>query len=398
MSIYPPPVRSAFSASAKARIRIIAAGATAVGLIALLVAVTGFPVNRLTASNAPSVTATPTATRTPLVSIETHLTAISMVSSSEGWAVGYDGDGKRARLLHFHSGTWSLADNPNVTILPRAITMLSATDGWIGGAASNDGDNAAGVMLHYSGDQWLPFPLPAGTGAINSITMVGANEGWAVDDTPDDGHAHILHYVGGVWTIAKTMADRSLLQSVSMVNANEGWIAGRGSYNPGLNGTPGALWHYLNGTWQRVTPSDPTHADVDSVAMLPTGEGWGTGSYQVSPAAPGQDVIPQAAVVWHYSGGRWQIAARFRDASGTARVTALFVSDASGLWFAESGTSGNYIYHPAHPSGFSWSGEGTRNMVLTALAMDSPDDGWAVSESAQLVHYFHGGWMPYTPR
>lgn len=393
MSIYPPTV-SAFSTATKTRVRIVVASATVVGLVALLVAVTGFPLNQFKRSAGTSFTATPTATRTPLVTTDTHLTAINMVSPSEGWVVGYDGAGKRTRLLHFHAGSWTLAPEPSVRILPRTVTMLSATDGWIGGAASDDGVNAAGVMLRYSSGQWTPFPLPAEAGAIKSIAMVSASEGWAVDDTPDGGHAHILHYTGGVWTIAKTMADHSMLESVSMINADEGWVAGRGSYNPGLDGTPGALWHYHFGVWQRITPVDPTHADVEYVAMLPSGEGWGIGSYAVPQTTPGQDSIPQAGVIWHCSGGRWQISAHFRAASRAAGISALFASSVSGAWVAVSDDTGNSILHQ---QGSQWAGQGTRDVVVVALAMDSPDDGWAIAVDARLLHYFHGGWMPYNP-
>jgi hypothetical protein len=272
--------------------------------------------------------------------------------------------------------------------------MVSATDGWMGGAASNDGNNAAGVMLRYSDGAWTPFPLPAGTGAINSIAMVSSSEGWAVDATPDGGHAHILHYVDGVWSIAKTMPDHSLLQSISMVSAKEGWVAGRGSYNPGLAGTPGALWHYLNGTWQRVTPIDRTHADVEYVAMLPSGEGWGIGSYQVAQTTPGQDNLPQAAALWHYSGGHWQVvgALLFGDTSGAAVAGAIYADATSGAWIGGSDELGPMMYHCA--SSLKCEGIGTKPVLAVGIAMVSANEGWAVGDGAQLLHYFMGTWMP----
>lgn len=158
MSIYPPPADSAFSATTKTRVRILVASATVAGLVALFVVVTGFPLNQFTSPGGARVTATATATHTALVSSETHLTAISMVSSSEGWAVGYDGAGKRTRLLRFHSGVWTLAVDLSVTILPRTVTrhtvltalaMDSPDDGW----ALADG----APILHYCHGGWMPY-------------------------------------------------------------------------------------------------------------------------------------------------------------------------------------------------------------------------------------------------
>jgi hypothetical protein len=53
------------------------------------------------------------------------LTAIDMVSASDGWAVGSNG-----RIYHYSGGTWTLHTTTTEGSYLTAIDMVDASDGW----------------------------------------------------------------------------------------------------------------------------------------------------------------------------------------------------------------------------------------------------------------------------
>ncbi len=101
--------------------------------------------------------ALPTRSSTTLV-----LTRFDIVSEVEGWAATDDwvhGQSVSA-MLHFTNGQWDKVEVPDVGYL-FAISMLSASEGW---AVGPNG------LLNYDGQNWIdrtdtispePFPLTA---------------------------------------------------------------------------------------------------------------------------------------------------------------------------------------------------------------------------------------------
>jgi len=71
------------------------------------------------------------------------LYAISMVSSSEGWAVGAGGT-----ILHDSGGHWQAVTSPTPFTL-RGIFMLSASEGWAVGVQ--------GTILHFTHGEWVLY-------------------------------------------------------------------------------------------------------------------------------------------------------------------------------------------------------------------------------------------------
>ena len=128
--------------------------------------------------------------------------------------------------------------------------------------------------------------------------------------------------------------------------------------------------------------------------MLPSGEGWGIGSYQVAQATPNQDNLPQGVALWHYSGGHWQVVDPFlfTDTSGAAVASAIYADTTSGAWVGGSDDIGDVMYHCATPS--TCEGIGANPVRAASIAMVSVNEGWAVGDGAQLLHYFMGKWMP----
>jgi photosystem II stability/assembly factor-like uncharacterized protein len=101
-----------------------------------------------------------------------------MASSDDGWAVGY-------LSYHYHDGTWNLIGGGELSL--RAITMVSPSEGWAVGEQ--------GEISHYSNGEWHGVDFITSSD-LNSVTMISANEGWAVGT-----HGTILHYTNGAWQL-----------------------------------------------------------------------------------------------------------------------------------------------------------------------------------------------------
>lgn len=115
------------------------------------------------------------------------LFAVSMVSSTDGWAVGSGGV-----RLRYNGTSWNTVTSPTVTDL-FTVSMVSATDGWAVGSA--------GAILRYNGTSWSTVSSPTGE-KLSSVYMVSATDGWAVGDL-----GTTLQYNGTSWGIVGSPTD-----------------------------------------------------------------------------------------------------------------------------------------------------------------------------------------------
>lgn len=221
----------------------------------------------------------------PVLQADEYLASIAMLSASEGWAGSYMGDGSgNGFILHDVGGQWTriaVRDAKGYPIGINRIDMLSSTEGWatvLGGSSSNS-------FLHYVGGQWtvVDAPHPGPT----DLSMASATEGWAVGFNGPTGDTVLVHCTNGQWTtippaVADTVGGGRLhgLWGVSMISSVEGWAVG----------DQGAILHYTNGAWTRV--SSPTPLALYAVQMVSPGEGWAVG---------------ERGIILHYQSGVWSI-------------------------------------------------------------------------------------------
>jgi membrane associated rhomboid family serine protease len=97
-----------------------------------------------------------------------------MLSSTEGWAVGYKGT-----ILRWNGATWAAVESPLLAYLKNKygissdlmeVRMLSPTEGWAVGKK--------GVTLRWDGWAWLGMAYPL-LGEVDSVYMLSPTEGWA---------------------------------------------------------------------------------------------------------------------------------------------------------------------------------------------------------------------------
>ena len=98
-----------------------------------------------------------------------RLSDVSIASPTEGWAVGLANPSSYGVLMHYTGTTWSRVTAPGVptaTYFIRAVTMISSTEGWAAGyVACPWGQCDQGLLMHYTHDAgWQRVAPPAKPG------------------------------------------------------------------------------------------------------------------------------------------------------------------------------------------------------------------------------------------
>jgi hypothetical protein len=238
---------------------------------------------------------------------------IHMLSPDEGWAVEVRlGDGQHMPAfypLHYSGGKWTrVSSGDNAT---AAISMLSSSEGWAAGEG--------GVIEHFQNGAWSRWGQNA-PGDVATLQMVSANDGWLAGTAPSwyapmsEQHPFLMRFNGQRWVevalpalptpsqvlgSGQSFEDGNLpsdLVQMSMVSPTDGWVVGS------LYGATSLTLHYTDGAWRL----DPFTVDMplESISMLPTGEGWAVGSQNIF---SNQDKILTSAVILHYVHGTWSV-------------------------------------------------------------------------------------------
>lgn len=378
------------------------AGLAAVLVISLLAGLIFMSHGRPQPTSNRHVTSTPAIVPGSQVS----LTAVDMASATEGWAMGRQVIGQNggssddpAYVLHYTGGRWVLAQT-SIHAWITAIKMLSPTDGWAIGTR----------VYHYDGSSWREVSLPVRT-QFNAIAAVAPNDIWIGGDgtyssTPD-GSVTILHYDGHTWSQQKTpsLLDYFTINAFSMVSASEGWAVGTAtSSNADSNGntpTIGAILHYMNGVWQ-LAKKLPGY-DLHGVSMTSATNGWIGGNMQTisggyrSANGQPQTTLLNVPVTLQYSHGQW-VEVPFPEIGGTPAaggVRTITLSSASSGWLfvgllnqiLEPDNATHLAPGMFHLEHGQWTQvqapliEGRRYATITAASIISADEFWGVGDT-----------------
>lgn len=357
-----------------------------------------------------------------------RLHGISMISPDEGWAVGdrprstpdadpitgaADQNAVEPIILHYKGGRWSLDQLPpdlnpnNLDMSLGNISMVSATDGWASGSTllpaypptTSNGVTSVTivdgitfpVLLHYTGGRWVLIQNPPV--ALGSIIMRSSTDGWATGAvrSPEPSGPLALHYNGATWTAIKDPAFASLsLNALAAAPDGEVWITAVDYNEPGFDGdAPAAILHYDGHTWTREQIS-LANDRLPGLAMVSASEGWavgydpgGTRSHQTG---------PQKGLIAHYHNGVWQAQSTFASPSDDASfyLSAVAMVSASEGWaVGQEGVIVHYL------NGAWERAQSPTAQALESIAMTSPAEGWAVGNNGTILHYLHGSWSIY---
>jgi Tfp pilus assembly protein PilX len=190
----------------------------------------------------------------PTIASGTAQRVVTYIATSliqDAWAVGYNvnlgGSNNRPFMAHWDGTAWSNTTATSPTISSAnlmEVSMVNSTDGW---AVSNLGD-----FIHYNGSNWS---LSAGfnsTGTLYSIYMNSASDGWAVGQTTVSGsnRGEIDRWNGTSWSRYTAYYAPNTLQGVYCLNSTFCWAVGNrtgsGNNQSNINFWDGTNWSFVN--------------------------------------------------------------------------------------------------------------------------------------------------------
>lgn len=298
-----------------------------------------------------------------------YIEDITMISDTEGWAVGSSlkGNSYECLMLHYNSGKWQ-RDKCDFNTGLNAVSMVSVREGWAVG--SN------GYILHYNGVDWSSVEGGISGVELHSVYASSPHDVWAVGDS-----GTILHYVEGKW-IKLIIPYKENIYGLHFTSPTEGWAVGgsSGSIKSSL------ILHFKDGVWMRQ--QSPTDTRLSSIFMNTPSEGWAVG---------GQADKESSGVIVHYSNNKWNIV----DQQNLLPLNSVHMKALDDGWavggglFLDSGNP-NPVYKSAvfHYALGHW----TRSYSLTGKATDifmtSVEEGWLVGWNT-IQKFAEGRWTKY---
>jgi hypothetical protein len=161
------------------------------------------------------------------------LQAVSVVSASDIWAVGYSTDANFVRhllTLHWDGISWGIVASPGLGIL-FAVDVVGSNDVWATGESEPAEET---LTLHWNGSAWSIVPSPNDSTEDNilfGVAAIASNDVWAVDNA---GSLKTLafHWDGASWSVVPTPAfgsdvSNEVLVGVVALSSSNIWTAGQ---------------------------------------------------------------------------------------------------------------------------------------------------------------------------
>lgn len=319
--------------------------------------------------------------------------SIDMLSVTEGWLVG-----KNGLAMRWNGAQWTKTNVPPSREWPpipelRAVSILSGTDAWAVGYHPDSTVNGTyewhAALYHWNGSVWSEVVSPT-RAPLYAIAMRAANDGWVVGQ-----QGHIIHWDGRTWSAYADLAPYPMivadkqggipatdqpLRGVAAVSATDAWAVGEG----------GAIIHWNGQTWTAttmlpltptptvtltptstltptVTPTSiPSRARLNSIAMLSPAEGWAVGD---------------GGAILHWNGDTWSYVA----SPVNANLTAVAAVSAGNTWAVSD--AGDTLFW----DGSAWRKSMSANRALHAASMPTASEVWAGGGGWEWTYWkWHG--------
>jgi hypothetical protein len=344
---------------------------------------------------------------------------VDAIAAEDLWMVGYDHWSYRGVIYHYDGDSWIEASCP-ITEAVRGISMLSTTEGWaVGGGYLDYEDNwvDGSAILHYSSGQWQSVTSPITT-PLHAVHMVSKTKGWASSET------EILHYDGTSWQV---FTDTAGFSDLSMLSTTEGWaVNGQGQVlhcseenwhdrsellDPGnftsfnlhdvdmisetaVWAVGGSRW-YVDTGWQYtseilqyegdrrwVRASSPVTWSLNAVDMISETDGWAVGEH---------------GSIVHHNGANWEAV----SSPVTCSLHAVDMISSTEGWVVGGDSFKTCPVGMLWYDGADWMTvtNPAEGLPLSDIDMISSTEGWAVGgeyDSGLILHYEAGDWVTVT--
>jgi hypothetical protein len=297
----------------------------------------------------------------PSRGVSATLSAVSVRSARDAWAVGsYDtGSGFRTLIERWNGSTWKVVPSvdPAVGVHQTStldgVVAISASNAWAVGFYEKRTTSFRTLIEHWNGAKWSVVPSPnadSGENALAGVAAVSASDIWAVGyrhgpGGPGSGARKTLaeHWNGHTWRIVPTPSPGpargdGFLFGVAVAPAGPVWAVG--SEPSRFSSTLALRW--TGAKWLTTRTADPGQGDrfLQAVAApsahvaLAVGsdlngnqtralaQKWNGTAWSVVPAAsPGADYNSLQAIAARNASQAWAVGSR--RANPGARFTTL---------------------------------------------------------------------------
>ncbi len=267
---------------------------------------------------------------TPVPLAKGDLTAVSALSDTNAWAVGYQLTGTAGAediaehvALRWDGRTWTKASTLPNNMFPQVLAARSDTDVWVSGS----------FAAHWDGTTWTPRPLE-----------------------PDP-------------------AGRVRTDGIALGTGGTAWLAGQALAMGGVKTGVPAVQKWDGTAWRRQALPDTGKGELLSIVAVADDDVWAAG---VAYAA-GADA-PQQSLLLHFDGSTWTRVAA--PAAGTSWIGALTALGPDDVW-AVGGKMVDGVEHPyaLHWDGSAWKASATPKAAdgrLRGVGRNSRGELWAV--------------------
>jgi hypothetical protein len=280
-----------------------------------------------------------------------YLNSVSMVSATDGWAVGNNG-----AFLRWNGSKWTTVSGPSTTAL-LAVAMASPTNGW----ATDVGGSNKGNIMHWNGTNWSKYLTD--NPFLDALSIIPDSNGSSVYSAGWWGS--IWHWNGSNWS-NQNSTNLVMFFGIGMLSDTNGWAVG------GLEGQAedtGLIFHWDGSSWQKVA-GPVTGYYYNAIAVEASNNIWIVGNH---------------GTILHWDGNSWdQVVSPM-----TSPLNAITMVSANDGW-AVGGGGGwdNRGSDPGvilHWNGASWTQiPSPSKNSLNSIAMVSSTDGWIVGDGVIL--------------
>jgi len=192
-----------------------------------------------------------------------HLTDVQMLSSTEGWIVGYDGT-----ALYWDGASWTRRSGGLTDDLQlEAVAFRSPTAGWAVGQAKSPLPPPSAALVRWDGSSWIPIDMGLEWGVF-AIAAIGVTDLWTSGDNQDFQHSD-----GNTWR-AVTNPTRWRYTGIHGSDRNDLWAVGDMTRFGGY--TRSQIAHWDGFTWW--VHSSPTPRGLAAIRMSSPTSGWAVGA------------------------------------------------------------------------------------------------------------------------
>jgi hypothetical protein len=337
--------------------------------------------------------AAPDARAAAATDLKFALNDVSVLSSSDAWAVG-----DSATVLHWNGTTWTPVTIPGLPVNAglNAVDAVSASDVWAAGESFALGAPVTALIVHWDGTTWTPVPNPGPSGPhlivrLNHLNMDSAADGWAIGDVQDARNGTstglVEHWNGTSWQQV-TASPAFEFRGVASFSATNAWAVGNDRASSGKL-TP-AAFHWNGTRWTLAAtlpvPSgvSPNQAFVSGLSAGSATDMWAIGAYTFDSGGS----LHSKNLAWHWNGTAWTAMAAPSPgitSAGTSGLTGAAAISPANVWavgFTE--TTNAQATVSVHWNGTSWARVATPNpggingSALVAVAATGPGNVWAV--------------------